>query len=369
MSKKIKIFDLTKQYKSLSNQINRNVKKVLSSGNYILGDNVKNFETKFSKFVGSKYAISCNSGTDALLLSLKSLNIGIGDEVITTPFTYFATAETIVLAGAKPVFVDINPQTFNIDHTKIINAITKKTKAVMPVHIFGQMANIIEIKKICKKYNLKLIEDCAQSFGAKENKLYSGTFGDFGCFSFFPTKNLGCAGDGGMIITNNYQNMHMVKQLRNHGGITRNLHSHVGYNSRLDTIQAVVGNWLLPTTHEITKKRIVNATYYDNAFRGISEIKIPTRPSDYKIVYHLYMVLAERRDELLRHCIANGIEAKIHYPVPIYLQPALLHLGHKQGDYPVADEQAKSTITFPCDQHLSINELDYIISTIKDFYS
>ena len=322
MSKKIKIFDLTKQYKSLSNQINRNVKKVLSSGNYILGDNVKNFETKFSKFVGSKYAISCNSGTDALLLSLKSLNIGRGDEVITTPFTYFATTETIVLAGAKPVFVDINPHTFNIDHTKIINAITKKTKAVMPVHIFGQMANIIEIKKICKKYNLKLIEDCAQSFGAKENKLYSGTFGDFGCFSFFPTKNLGCAGDGGMIVTNNSQNMHMVKQLRNHGGITRNLHNHVGYNSRLDEIQASILMIKLKNINKLNNKRHKIAKLYKTQIKN-NKITTPYELNVSGHVYNQFTLIVQNRNKFMKYLSKYKIPYGIYYPLPIYKQKAL----------------------------------------------
>jgi dTDP-4-amino-4,6-dideoxygalactose transaminase len=211
--------------------------------------------TKFSNFVGSKYSVSCNSGTDALVLSLRALNIGDGDEVITTPFTYFATAEAIVLVGAKPIFVDINPHTFNINYKNIEKHINKRTKAIMPVHIFGQSAEIYEIKKICRKHNLKLIEDCAQSFGAKKNNKYTGTFGDFGCFSFFPTKNLGCAGDGGMITTNSLAKMKILKKLRNHGGLIRNVHEYIGYNSRLDEIQAGFLSIKLEILGDITKHK------------------------------------------------------------------------------------------------------------------
>ena len=365
MSKKIQIFDLTKQYKSLSNQINRNVKKVLSSGDYILGDNVKNFETKFSKFVGSKYAISCNSGTDALLLSLKSLNIGRGDEVITTPFTYFATAETIVLAGAKPVFVDINPHTFNIDHTKIINAITKKTKAVMPVHIFGQMANIIEIKKICKKYNLKLIEDCAQSFGAKESKLYSGTFGDFGCFSFFPTKNLGCAGDGGMIVTNNSQNMHMVKQLRNHGGITRNLHNHVGYNSRLDEIQASILMIKLKNINKLNNKRHKIAKLYKTQIKN-NKITTPYELNVSGHVYNQFTLMVQNRNKFMKYLSKYKIPYGIYYPLPIYKQKALKSFNYKYKLNNV-EKITKQCISLPIYPELTNDSVKYISEVINGY--
>ena len=222
--KKIKIFDLKDQYKIIAKEVNKNVLNILSSGQYILGKNVRALEERFAKHVGSKYAVSCNSGTDALLLSLRAMNIGKGDEVITTPFTYFATAEVIALVGAKPIFADINPHTFNINHKLIEKLITKETKAIMPVHLFGQSCEIIQINKLCKKYKIALIEDCAQSFGAKKANRYTGTFGDFGCYSFFPTKNLGCAGDGGMIVTNSSQKSKALQKLRNHGGLIRNIH-------------------------------------------------------------------------------------------------------------------------------------------------
>ena len=231
--KSIKIFDLQKQYSVISKDIKKDINKVLKSGQYILGKNVKPLENKIAKFLGINYAISCNSGTDALILSLKAQGISEGDEVITTPFTYFATIEAIIHVGAKPIFIDINPHTYNINHKKIENVITRKTRALLIVHLFGQPCNMAEIKKICKKNKLKLIEDCAQSFGAKFNNKQTGTFGDFGCFSFFPTKNLGCYGDGGIITTNSSQYAKKLQMLRNHGGLERNKHIYVGYNSRL----------------------------------------------------------------------------------------------------------------------------------------
>ena len=238
----IKIFDLKKQYEQLSKEIEKDVLKVLRSGQYILGPNVVKIEKKFSDFLNIKYAISCNSGTDALLIALKCLGIKKNDEIITSPFTYFATAEVIAQLGAKPVFVDININTFNLDVAQISKLVTKKTKAIIPVHIFGQPADMISIMKIAKQYKLKVIEDCAQSFGAKIKSKMTGTFGSFGCFSFFPTKNLGTAGDGGMMVTNNQSYYNKALKLRNHGGLERNIHNYLGYNSRLDEIQAAILN-------------------------------------------------------------------------------------------------------------------------------
>jgi len=343
------------------------LKKFVATGDFTLGKPLNEFEQRFAELIGSRYAVGVNSGTDAIKLSLKVLGVGYGDEVITAANTFVATVGAIAEVGAIPVFVDCD-NTFCMDPGQIEEAISEKTKAILPVHYTGYMADLRRILPIADRHGIPLIEDACQAIlGAIDGKT-AGTWGRTGAFSLHPLKNLNVWADGGVIVTDDSQIYARLKLIRNHGLLDRDTVAILGCNSRLDTIQAVVGNWLLPTTHEITKKRIVNATYYDNAFRGISEIKIPTRPSDYKIVYHLYMVLAERRDELLRHCIANGIEAKIHYPVPIYLQPALLHLGHKQGDYPVADEQAKSTITFPCDQHLTRQEIDYVIQTVTNFY-
>jgi len=343
------------------------LKKFVATGDFTLGKPLNEFEQRFAELIGSRYAVGVNSGTDAIKLSLKVLGVGYGDEVITAANTFVATVGAIAEVGAIPVFVDCD-NTFCMDPGQIEEAISEKTKAILPVHYTGYMADLRRILPIADRHGIPLIEDACQAIlGAIDGKT-AGTWGRTGAFSLHPLKNLNVWADGGVIVTDDSQIYARLKLIRNHGLLDRDTVAILGCNSRLDTIQAVVGNWLLPTTHEITKKRIVNATYYDNAFRGISEITIPTRPSDYQIVYHLYMVLAKRRDELLRYCIANGIEAKIHYPVPIYLQPALLHLGHKQGDYPVADEQAKSTITFPCDQHLTQQEIEFVIQTVTNFY-
>ena len=365
MNKKIKIFDLTKQYKSLDNQISNNVKQILASGNYILGNNVKNFEIAFAKFVGSKYAISCNSGTDALLLSLKSLNINKGDEIITTPFTYFATVESIILAGAKPVFVDIDPYTFNIDYTNIENAITNKTKAIIPVHIFGQISNIVKIKKICKQYNLKLIEDCAQAFGAKEDKLYAGTFGDFGCFSFFPTKNLGCAGDGGMMVTNNPRNMNMAKQLRNHGGATRNLHNYVGYNSRLDEIQASILLIKLKNIKKFNNKRRKIASLYKTQIEN-NKIITPYELNSSSHVYNQFTLIVKNRNKFIKYLSKYKIPYGIYYPLPIYKQKALKLFNYKYKLNNV-EKITKQCVSLPMYPELDSKSIQYISKIINDY--
>ncbi len=238
----IKIFDLKEQYKQFGNIIDKKVVNILSSGNYILGENVALFEEKTKKYLNGKYTLSCNSGTDALVLSLRALGVQAGDEVITTPFSYFATAESISLVGAKPVFADINPHTFNINPKHISKLINKKTKVILSVNLFGQACELDNINKIAKEHNIKHIEDCAQSFGATYNNKQTGTYGDMGCYSFFPTKNIGCFGDGGLIVVKSKKNYDILKKLRTHGGIRRNQHDLIGYNSRLDEIQAVILN-------------------------------------------------------------------------------------------------------------------------------
>ena len=345
----------------------QDLRKFVATGDFTLGKPLSEFEQRFAELIGSRYAVGVNSGTDAIKLSLKVLGVGYGDEVITAANTFVATVGAIAEVGAIPVFVDCD-DTFCMDPGQIEEAISERTKAILPVHYTGYMADLRRILPIADRYRIPLVEDACQAIlGAIDGKT-AGTWGRTGAFSLHPLKNLNVWADGGVIVTDDSEIYASLKLIRNHGLLDRDTVAVLGCNSRLDTIQAVVGNWLLPSTHQITKKRITYATYYDKAFSALPEINIPPRPSDYQIVYHLYMVLADKRDELLRYCIANGIEAKIHYPVPIYLQPALLHLGNKQGDYPVADKQAKSIITFPCDQHLTRQEIDYVIQTVTNFY-
>ena len=246
--------------------------------------------------------------------------------------------------------------------------ITKKTRAIVPVHFTGYMTNMPKLKKISKKYKIPIVEDACQSILANINGKTAGTWGEFGAFSLHPLKNINVWSDGGIITTNNKSYYKKLKLLRNHGLIDRDTVEINGYNSRLDTFQAVVGNWLLPKARNIANKRIKNAIFYDKNFSKIPQIKIPPRPKNFKIVYHLYIIFAEKRDKLLKYCLQKGVEAKIHYPIPMYLQNSLKELKHKKGDFPVTDEHTKKIITFPCDQHLSVKEMKYVVKCVQNFY-
>lgn len=344
------------------------LKQFVPTGDFTLGKPLVEFEQRFAKLIGSKHAIGVNSGTDAIKLSLKALGVGPGDEVITTANTFVATVGAIAELGAKPVFIDCD-DSFCMNVSLLENAITNKTKAILPVHFTGYMTDMRQLMPIAKKYSLPVVEDACQSIlGAIENK-NAGTWGNTGAFSLHPLKNLNVWSDGGIIITDDDEMAKQLRLLRNHGLVDRDTVLLMGYNSRLDTIQAVVGNWLIPQTESIAFQRIKNANYYDEGLGSLSQIRIPPRLPDYRIVYHLYIVFAENRDELLNYCIQKGIEAKVHYPIPIYRQPALDYLGYKLGDFPVTDLHAKEIISFPCDQHLSKDQLNYVIKTVSDFYT
>lgn len=344
------------------------LKEFVPTGDFTLGKPLKEFEEGFAKLIGTKYAIGVNSGTDAIKLSLKSLGVGYGDEVITTANTFVATVGAIAELGAIPVFVDCD-DTFCMNVDLLEKAISEKTKAIVPVHFTGYMTDMRKLVPIAKRYNLPIVEDACQSIlGAIEGKK-AGTWGNTGAFSLHPLKNLNVWSDGGVIVTDDDSLYKELNLLRNHGLEDRDTVSILGYNSRLDTIQAVVGNWLLPKAVEISNNRIENANYYDSELQKIKEIRIPPRPQDFRIVYHLYIVFAERRDELLNYCVQKGIEAKVHYPIPIYRQKALSKYAYKEGDFPVSDKHTKEIITFPCDQHLSKEEMDFVIGTVKEFYN
>jgi dTDP-4-amino-4,6-dideoxygalactose transaminase len=345
----------------------RSLKKFVVSGDFTLGKELERFEKSFAKLIGTKYALGVNSGTDAIKLSLKALNVGYGDEVITAANTFVATVGAITELGAKPVFVDCD-DTFCMNINLVEKKITKKTKAIVPVHFTGYMTDMPKLIKISKKYKVPIVEDACQSILANINKKNAGTWGEFGAFSLHPLKNINVWSDGGLITTNNHKYYKKLKLLRNHGLVDRDTVKIPGYNSRLDTFQAVVGNWLLPKAKKIAEQRIKNANYYDRNLSILPEITIPLRPKNHQIVYHLYIIFAERRDELLKYCIKKGIEAKVHYPKPMYLQESVKNLNHKKGDFPVTDEHTKKIITFPCDQHLSLKQMDYVIECVKSFY-
>lgn len=344
------------------------LRRFVPTGDFTLGKPLVEFENRFAKLIGTKHAIGVNSGTDAIKLSLKALGIGHGDEVITAANTFVATVGAIMELGAVPVFIDCN-DTFCMDTSKIQAAITSKTKAIVPVHFTGYMTDMREVLPLAKKYKLPIVEDACQSILGAINNKNAGTWGNTGAFSLHPLKNLNVWSDGGVIVTDDDALADQLRLLRNHGLYDRDTVTVMGCNSRLDTIQAIVGNWLIPQTTAIADQRIKNAKYYDDGLGKIPQIRIPPRLIDQRIVYHLYIVFAESRDGLLEYCIANGIEAKVHYPVPIYRQPALAHLGHKIGDFQITDEHTKCIISFPCDQHLSVEEMNFVIKTVADFYT
>lgn len=343
------------------------LREFVETGDFTLGKPLTKFEESFAELMDSKYAVGVNSGTDAIKLALKVQGIGPGDEVITAANTFVATVGAICELGAVPVFVDCD-DTFCMNADLVGAAVTEKTKAIVPVHFTGYMTDMRKIMKIAEKYDLVVVEDACQSIlGAIDGKK-AGTWASTGTFSLHPLKNLNVWSDGGVIVTSDENLAEKLRLQRNHGLVDRDTVGVMGCNSRLDTFQAVVGNWLIPETQSISDRRIANAAYYDQHLGALDPITIPPRPEDYRIVYHLYIIFAEDRDGLLQYCLDQGIEAKVHYPVPIYRQPGLAHLDHKEGDFPVSDEHTKKIITFPCDQHLSQEEIDYVIKTVKDYY-
>ena len=406
--------DLKAQYKSIKKEIDTAIKRVVDSSIFIGGPEVENFEKEIAQFCGTKYAIGVNSGTDALLLALRALGIGSGDEVITTPFTFIATAEVISAVGAKPVFVDIDSKTFNLDPQKLLNKLNqlnrlKKLKAIIPVHLFGQMAEIGEIMKIAKKYKLKVIEDAAQAIGAtisgfggnrripwitnpcnplksalSANKRLAGSIGDVGCFSFFPSKNLGAYGDGGMITTNNPKLAEKIKLLRNHGSSPKEKYKNLilGTNSRLDAIQAAILRVKLKYLEKWSKKRAEKAEYYSSKLAKITEqvstyklsklkyLITPYVAPDRTHIFHQYTIRVNQqvRDKLTKYLSNQGIPIMIYYPLPLHLQPAFRFLGYKKGDFPETEKAAKEVLSLPIYPEIKAREQDYIIQKIQEFF-
>jgi len=343
------------------------LKNFVKSGDFTLGIELQKFESSFAQLIGTKYAIGVNSGTDAIKLSLKAIGVKPGDEVITAANTFVATVGAINEVGAIPVFVDCN-ETFCMDVNQIKQKINSKTKAIVPVHFSGYMTNMPKLSEIASKYKIPVVEDACQAILASIDNKNAGTWGVTGAFSLHPLKNINVWSDGGVIVTNDEKIYETLKLLRNHGLINRDEVEILGYNSRLDTFQAVVGNWLLPKAKEISNKRIENAHYLDSLLSTIPEIKIPERRINERVVFHLYMFRARYRDELLNYLLSKNIEAKVHYPVPMYRQKAVNYLNHKKEDFPNAENDAQNLLSLPCDQHLTKDELDYMVKNINDFY-
>lgn len=357
------MIDLKKQYLEIKEEVGLILNEILESSQYVLGRRVSELEDGIKRYHGVREAIGVASGTDALHLSLRALGIGEGDEVITTPFTFFATVEAILYTGAKPVFVDIEPETYNIDTSLIEEKITKNTKAILPVHIFGHPADMKGIMDIASKYNLRVVEDCAQSFGASLNGKKTGSFGDAGCFSFYPSKNLGAYGDGGMIILNDSSIADEIKKLRNHGSKGGYRHECLGYNSRLDEIQAGILLVKFKRIDEYNNKRRYNASLYNSL---ISDVVIcPKEKGGAYHVYHQYTIRSDKRD-FIQHCLKeNGISSVVYYPIPLHLQEAMQFLGHKEGDFPVAEQIAREVLSLPIYPELDETDIRFTSEIIR----
>ena len=362
---KVAFYGHVRQYHSLKAEIDAAILKVLESGKYVMGPTLARFEKEFAAYFQMKHAIGCNSGTDALWLVFLALGTGPGDEVITVANTFFATAEAIWFVGARPVFVEIEPDTFNIDPTKIEAAITDKTKAIVPVHLYGQLANMPAIAEIAKKHNLLVVEDCAQALGAAGDGFAIGELSDAVCTSFIIQKNLGTFGDSGSIITNRDDVVDRIRALRNHGSLKRSYHS-MGYNSRLDDLHAGDLSVKLERIGEWNDRRREIAAIYTDGLKH-TDLKLPTEKPGYRHVYHLYVIETQRRDEMLKYLNDAGIDAKTHYPIAI----------HQQGDYPwgnpadldvslpLTERSAASVISLPMFPELEQAEVDYVIDTVR----
>ncbi len=344
------------------------LRKLVSSGEFTLGPYVEAFETKFAKYIGVKHAVGTNTGTGALTLALKAVGVGYGSEVITVANTFIATVGAIVAAGARPVIVDCDER-YQIDVNKIEAVISPKTAAILPVHWAGCPPELDRILEIADRHGIPVVEDACPAVGAKINGRSAGTFGKVNAFSMHPLKPLNVWGDGGIVVTDDDKAAEFLRLYRNHGLKDRDHVEIWGVNDRLQPFQAVVGSRVLDTVEDLVEKRIRNARLLDNGLKGLETfIRLPRRPTGYREVYQLYLATASRRDELVKFLGARGVEAKVHYPTPIHLQNAAKDLGYKRGDFPVCERQSQEIVTLPAHQHISEQQVNYIVSTIREFY-
>ncbi len=376
---KIPLLDLRAQHEPIHKEMMEAIQRVLQSQTFILGSEVQKLEERVASYCQCRYGIGVSSGTDALLVSLIALDIGPGDEVITTDYSFFATAGVIARVGAKPVFVDIDPVTYNIDPTMIEAAITKKTKAIIPVHLFGQCADMEPILDLAERHSLKIVEDAAQAIGAEyKDGRRAGSMGDLGCLSFFPSKNLGALGDGGMVVTNNVDLAEKIRILRVHGGKPKYYHKLIGGNFRLDTIQAAVLNVKLDYLDDWTKQRQENARRYETLFRqsGLIEKGVLVLPKAlyenhgvrHGHIYNQFVIRVPDRDRLREHLSQNGIGTEVYYPVPFHLQDCFRHLGYREGAFPEAERAAKETLALPIYPELTQHHQEQVVSWTRKFY-
>ncbi|MHC4328386.1 MAG: DegT/DnrJ/EryC1/StrS family aminotransferase [Planctomycetota bacterium] len=363
----VPLLDLKAQYATIKDETAQAISKVCESQFFALGPAVAEFEQNVAEYCGSKFAIGVSSGTDALLVSLIALDVKPGDEVITTPFSFFATAGSVVRIGAKPVFVDVDPESFNIDPTGIEEKITDKTRAIIPVHLFGQIAQMKAITEIARRHDLVVIEDAAQAIGASRDGIKAGNFGDCGCFSFYPTKNLGGFGDGGLVTTNSNDLAGRLKILRDHGQDPRYFYKVIGGNFRLDAIQGAVLNVKLKYLDDWNEKRRRNAALYDSLFAD-SPIKIPKIEAGNVSIYHQYTIAVPDRDKLQKFLAENQIGSAIFYPKPLHIQDCFAELGYKKGDLPVSEKLCEQVLSLPVYPELSPEQIEYVAGTVLKFY-
>ncbi len=369
--------DLARQYKLIESDVSVAVEDILASGRYIGGAVVESFETLFAAYVGVKECVGCNSGTDALYLALRALHIGTGDEVITTPFTFFATSEVISAVGAKPVFVDIDPETFNLDVNQITSAITERTKAIMPVHLFGQPMEMTAVMAIAQSYNLFVIEDCAQATGATWGEKRVGSFGHIGCFSFFPTKNLGGFGDGGACTTSDSAIAASMRMLKEHGSRRRYIHEEIGINSRLDALQAAILQIKLTHLDTWNEQRREVAEHYHRLLKPLSGIVTPQEINGGGSVWNQYTIriisqhpeadsLAAKRDAVRNSLQQAGVSSMIYYPLPLHLQPVYQDLGYQVGQLPTSEQICHEVLSLPMFPELTFEEQEQVVYALKD---
>ena len=343
------------------------IREVVVRGDFTLGCEVDELEHEYADLCGARHAVAVGSGTDALMLSLKAAGVSEGDEVITTPFTFYATVGAIVTAGGTPVFVDVGDD-YNIDAAQIASKISKNTKAIMPVHWSGRPCEMDVIESVAEKHGIPVVIDACHAICAEYKGRKVGELGTTSCFSFHPLKNLNVWGDGGIVTTNSTHIANQLRLLRNHGLVSRDRCQVFAYNSRLDTIQAVIARHMLCKIAHITESRIANAAYFDAQLAGVAGIKLPERRADIREVFHLYSVLCEDRDSLQRLLLGRGIDAKVHYPTPMHLQPAAAFLGHQVGDFPTTEKICGQTLSLPVHEFISKEQQDHVIACVKDFY-
>ncbi|SET77114.1 dTDP-4-amino-4,6-dideoxygalactose transaminase [Oceanobacillus limi] len=361
----IPLIDSKKQFQSIQDNIVEVISEVVESGQYILGTKVNELEKQIAEHLDVKYAIAVGNGTDALVLTLDAYNVGKGDEVITTPFSFFATAEAITRVGATPVFVDIDPDTFHISPHQLKEKISPRTKAILPVHIFGQSANMDEIQAVAKEYHLLVIEDACQAFGATYKQKAVGSIGDAACFSFFPTKNLGTLGDGGMITTADEQVANRIRRLRVHGSNQKYYHQEIGYNSRLDEIHAAILLECLKQIDYWNERRASIAEYYMNELQDVPELVLPAMLPDRNHVFHLFCLRSTSRQKIIEFLGHYGIQTGIYYPRCLHLQEAYQNLGYRSGDFPIAEKVSDEIFAIPMHPFLEVENQDQVIEMLK----